>query len=165
MIRVAQPLDAEFIRALWLRADNRVFLDPPAEGQIEEAIAGGDLLLWLDAAEPVGFALIVEWLPRVLGLREFAVSRPGPGRPFLEALMAEVFTRRQAHRLGLDCTADNSRALRFFESAGFQREGVWRECWQRPGGDWVDCVFMSMLEREWQTRGPWPPLAAPVRSS
>ncbi|WP_288995095.1 GNAT family protein [uncultured Gemmobacter sp.] len=165
MIRVAQPLDAEFIRALWLRADNRVFLDPPAEGQIEEAIAGGDLLLWLDAAEPVGFALIVEWLPRVLGLREFAVSRPGPGRPFLEALMTEVFTRRQAHRLGLDCTADNSRALRFFESAGFQREGVWRECWQRPDGDWVDCVFMSMLEREWQTRGPWPPLAAPVRSS
>lgn len=165
MIRIAQPRDAAFIRALWLREDNRAFLDPPAEGQIEEAIAGGDLLLWIEDGEPEGFALIVEWMPRVLGLREFAVSRPGLGHPFLDALLTEIFGTRAAHRLGLDCTADNSRALRFFESAGFQREGVWRECWQRPGGDWVDCIFLAMLEREWQTRGPRPPLAAPVRSS
>lgn len=149
MIRPARPEDADFVRALWLRADNRAFLDPPAEGAIEAAITEGDLLIWCDQGQPAGFALLVEWLPRVLGLREFAVARPGLGRPFLAALLHEVFAVRDAHRLGLDCTADNTRALHFFETAGFRREGVWRECWHRPGGDWVDCVFLAMLAREW----------------
>lgn len=160
MIRTAKPQDTEFIRALWLHADNRAFLDPPADDAVEAAIAGGDILLWQDDGQPAGFTVIVEWLPRVLGLREFAVSRRGLGRPFLEAVLTEVFTRRNAHRLGLDCTADNDRALRFFTAAGFQREGVWRECWQRPDGAWVDCIFMAMLAREWRTKRQAAPLAA-----
>ena len=35
---------------------------------------------------------------------------------------------------------------------GFVREGTWRECWQRPAGDWVDCAFLAILRREWAAR-------------
>lgn len=156
MIRPARPEDAAFIRDLWTGEANRPFLDPPIDGQIEAAIAEGNLLLWQDHDDgPAGFALLTEWLPRAWGLREFATlprasGRLGFGRPFLAALLIEVFDHRGGHRLGLDCTADNVRALRFFQAAGFVREGCWRECWQREDGQWVDCVFFALLAREWR---------------
>lgn len=154
MIRPARPEDAGFIRDLWTGEANRPWLDPPAEGQIEAAISDGNLLIWHSGEAPAGFAVLTEWLPRVWGLREFAVSQPGLGRPFLDALLIEVFDQRDGHRIGLDCTADNARAMRFFQSAGFTREGVWRECWQRADGQWVDCVFFALLAREWRAARP-----------
>ena len=36
------------------------------------------------------------------------------------------------------------------ERLGFQREGHIRECWKRPGGDWVDCYLLGLLAREWK---------------
>jgi hypothetical protein len=42
--------------------------------------------------------------------------------------------------------------LALYASLGFVTEGVWRESWQRPTGEWVDCTFLGMLAREW--RGP-----------
>ena len=150
MIRPARPEEAEIIRRLWTREVNRLWLDPPAPGDIEAAIAEGNLLLWQTGAAPEGFALLTEWLPRVWGLREFAADRPGQGMPFLETVLIEVFDQRDGHRLGLDCTADNARAHRFFQKAGFVQEGIWRECWQRSDGDWVDCIFYGLLARNWR---------------
>jgi RimJ/RimL family protein N-acetyltransferase len=42
------------------------------------------------------------------------------------------------------------RALRLYESLGFQREGLIRECWRRPDGAWVDCFLLGLLQREWR---------------
>ncbi len=150
-LRPARPEDMEFIHALWTSDDNARWLDPPQGYEVDSALASGNLLVW-DLDGPAGFAFLTEWLPRVVGLREFAVARPGQGRAFLEALMAEVFGPRGAHRLGLDCTADNARAMAFFQAAGFVREGVWRETWDRGDGDFVDCIFYSLLDREWAAR-------------
>ncbi len=148
MLRLARANEAGFVHALWTAPDNALWLDPPQGDQIAEAMAEGNLLIW-DAGGPAGFACVTNWMHGVWSLREFATNRPGIGRPFLRAVLDEMFGPRAAHRLGLDITADNARALHFFETAGFVREGVWRECWQRPTGDWVDCVFMAMLDREW----------------
>ncbi|GAB1480242.1 hypothetical protein MASR2M74_28170 [Paracoccaceae bacterium] len=149
MLRRARPDEAGFVRALWTAPQNALWLDPPEADQIEDALDAGHLLIW-DTGTPSGFAALTEWHPGVWSLREFAVTAPGLGRPFLRAVLTEMFGPLGAHRVGLDVTADNHRALRFFEQAGFQREGVWRECWQRPAGDWVDCVFLAMLNREWR---------------
>lgn len=161
-MRPAGPEDLEFIQTLWTSAENARWLDPPQGYDVEEAMAEGRLLVWDMGSEDggaeardselAGFAFLNEWLPRVWGLREFAVSRPGFGRPLLEAVMADVFTNRDGHRLGLDCTADNHRAMNFFKRAGFQYEGVWRETWDRGDGIFVDCIFFSLLAREWQAR-------------
>lgn len=150
MICAARPEHLRFVHALWTAESNSAYLDPPGPGDLEAIQAEGNLLVWLEQDNPAGFAVLTEWLPDVWGLREFAVQRPGQGRPFLEALLIEVFDHRQGHRLGLDCTADNARANRFFQKAGFVREGVWRECWRRGDGDWVDCIFYALLAREWR---------------
>lgn len=150
MLRPARPEDAGFVRSLWTAPDNALWLDPPHGDQIEDAIQDGNLLIW-EVDGPAGFACLTQWMQGVWSLREFAVAQRGAGRPFLAAVLGELFGPRAAHRVGLDITADNTRALAFFERAGFQREGVWRECWLRPSGDWVDCVFLSMLDREWTT--------------
>ncbi len=149
MLRPARADEAGFVHALWTAPENALWLDPPDAGQIDGAIAAGNLLIW-DAGGPAGFACLTQWMHGIWSLREFATTRPGLGRAFLAAVLAEMFGPRGAHRVGLDITADNARALRFFTQAGFVREGVWRECWLRPSGDWVDCVFLSMLDREWK---------------
>ncbi|HRK42984.1 MAG TPA: GNAT family N-acetyltransferase [Gemmobacter sp.] len=154
MIVPACPEHVSFVHALWTADCNSAYLDPPDPGEIEALQAEGNLLLWMEQNTPSGFAVLTEWLPDVWGLREFAVQRPGQGtgqgRSFLEALLIEVFDHRHGHRLGLDCTADNTRAIRFFQKAGFVQEGVWRECWKRSDGHWVDCIFYALLAREWR---------------
>ncbi len=149
MLRQARPDEAGFVHALWTAPENALWLDPPEAGQVDEAITAGNLLIW-DIDGPTGFACLTQWMHGIWSLREFATCRPGLGRAFLSAVLDEMFGPRGAHRVGLDITADNARALRFFTGAGFVREGVWRECWLRPSGDWVDCVFLAMLDREWK---------------
>jgi RimJ/RimL family protein N-acetyltransferase len=68
----------------------------------------------------------------------------------LRALLSRVFGPLKAHRIGFDVTADNARALALYPKLGFQREGLVRECWRRPAGDWVDCALLGLLAREYQ---------------
>ena len=92
----------------------------------------------------------VAWVPQVYGLSALVSTQAGQGEPLLRAVLARVFGPLQGHRIGFDVTVDNARALRLYERLGFQREGHIRECWKRPGGDWVDCYLMGLLAREWQ---------------
>ena len=150
MLRRAELQEAGYVQHLWTLPAHENFIDPPAPGQVAESIADGMALVWEIAGKPVGFACLTVWHPGVYGLSALVVTQPGVGGGFFVEVLAEVFGPLAAHRLGLDVTTDNARALRFFEAAGFQREGVLRECWQRPAGDWVDCVFLAMLAREWR---------------
>jgi RimJ/RimL family protein N-acetyltransferase len=75
--------------------------------------------------------------------------RAGTGLALMTAVLDEVFHTRAAHRVGLDVTADNAAALALFARLGFVTEGVWRQCWCRPDGGWVDCVFLALLKHEW----------------
>lgn len=150
MLRPAAPEDAGFVQALWTAPEHARLIDPPQDGVIGQGIAAGDVLIWQPGPAPAGFALLQEWVPDVWSIMTIAVTRPGQGRPFLAAVLHEVFARRGAHRIGLDVTVDNLRARRFFAAAGFVQEGLWREGWRRPGGDWVDCAFMGLLRRDWR---------------
>jgi RimJ/RimL family protein N-acetyltransferase len=52
------------------------------------------------------------------------------------------------HRISLEVFANNPRARRVYEKAGFVAEGVLREA-QRDGETWVDVTVMSILASEW----------------
>jgi RimJ/RimL family protein N-acetyltransferase len=152
MLRPATAQDMPFVRGLWTAPDAARFLVAPDEDEIEARTASGDLLIWTAAGQPAGFATVTQWLPRVWSIPAVAVldRRAGNGMAMMHAVLDEMFHVRDAHRVGLDATVDNSGALSLFRRLGFVTEGVWRECWCRPDGGWVDCVFLALLKHEWR---------------
>ncbi len=83
----------------------------------------------------------------------------GLGRAIVLRAAARAFEVLGVNRVWAYVPSDNEAALRCFESAGFVREGRLRECAVRAG-DYVDCLTMSLLAREWEKacagRGPAP---------
>jgi RimJ/RimL family protein N-acetyltransferase len=152
MLQKATARDAAFVRALWTTPYNTRFIVAPEADEIETKTADGDLLIWTAGGQSAGFATVTQWLPRVWSIPAVAVQHPGAGtgRAMMKAVLDEMFLVRDAHRVGLDVTADNAGALSLFRSLGFVTEGVWRECWCRPDGAWVDCVFLALLKHEWR---------------
>jgi ribosomal protein S18 acetylase RimI-like enzyme len=149
MLRLAGAADHDLITRLWLAPANVAWIEPPEPGEIAQAIDQGHAFLWQSAGQTLGFAVAMTWVPQVFGLKAIATAQPGQGAPLLQAVLAHVFGPLQGHRIGLDVTADNRRALRLYEKAGFQHEGLIRECWKRPQGDWADCYLLGLLAREW----------------
>lgn len=149
-LRPATADDTGQIASIWGRPDNAAFLPPPEDGQIEQAVETGNLLVIDGNGQVAGFALLVEWMPLVMGVEAIAVCERGKGigTRLLDGVLSHVFRDRGAHRLGLDATVDNEAALALYAKAGFTREGIFRECWQRDDGVWVDCVFLSLLSHE-----------------
>lgn len=150
MMVQATPADHDLIERMWLAPANANWVEPPEPGEVAEAIAANLAFLWQINGQPVGFAVLMPWVPRVMGLSVIACTEPGQGEPFLRAVLSHTFTTLNAHRIGFDVTADNARALRLYERLGFVREGLIRECWQRPAGDWTDCTLMGLLARDWR---------------
>lgn len=58
------------------------------------------------------------------------------------------FESLDLHRISLGAFAFNTVALKTYEALGFKREGVERES-ALFGEQYVDCVEMSILDREW----------------
>lgn len=58
------------------------------------------------------------------------------------------FDRHRAHRVWLDVKTHNARAIHVYESEGFVREGVLREC-VRAKGTYESLLVMSILDREY----------------
>ncbi len=162
MLQPAGPGDHDLIARLWQAPEQARWIEPPDEGEIAAAISRGHAFLWHPATGGIaGFAVIMTWVPRVYGLAALVSTVRGQGAPLLRALLAQVFGPLGAHRIGLDVTADNARAIALYERLGFRHEGLIRECWQRPAGDWVDCCLMGMLAREARAPSTPRPATAP----
>ena len=73
----------------------------------------------------------------------------GYGRETLRLLLDFGFTHRNLHRVWLECSAANERAIRCYTAAGFTEEGRLREhAW--INGRYVDVVRMAVLRAEWE---------------
>jgi len=73
----------------------------------------------------------------------------GYGREALALLIAFAFNEVNLHRLNLTVFSYNQRAVRLYEQAGFQREGVFPEFLRRDGQSY-DMLLYGLLEREWR---------------
>lgn len=72
----------------------------------------------------------------------------GLGTEAVRALVAHGFNKLGLNRIALHVFADNERAIRAYERAGFVREGLMREH-SRIGGQCKDAVLMAVLRRDW----------------
>ena len=73
----------------------------------------------------------------------------GFGLRMMNELLRIAFEALELHRISLGVFDFNTSALKSYEAAGFQREGIQREAaWFSDG--FADCIEMSMLDREWK---------------
>lgn len=74
------------------------------------------------------------------------------GRGLGKKLMAELlrlgFMEMDLHRMELEVYDFNRSAIRCYESLGFRREGIRREC-VRLGKEYWNSIWMAVLRREW----------------
>lgn len=105
----------------------------------------------------IGFVALhsIEWHNRTallaIGIGEAGYRGKGYGTDALRLILRYAFTELNLFRVGLDVIANNTRALRAYEQAGFQREGAMR-CAVLRNGQRHDLVLMGILRDEWQAR-------------
>ena len=95
----------------------------------------------------------VAWLGIGIGQRDDWDK--GYGSDALRLILAYAFRELNLYRLTLTVLAYNGRAIRLYERAGFQREGVFRQFGQRDGRRY-DMYLYGLLRPEWQAPGATP---------
>jgi len=73
----------------------------------------------------------------------------GYGAEAIRLMLEYGFERLGLHRIYLRVYANNPRAIRCYEKAGFRQEGVLRESHFSEGRYW-DTIIMGLLEEEWR---------------
>lgn len=71
----------------------------------------------------------------------------GLGQDVMATIARHLHEERGHHRLVLSAAADNARAIRCYEKAGFRRVGVTEASWRDRHGRWRDEVFMERVMR------------------
>ena len=89
-----------------------------------------------------------------LYLKRIAAARPGEGMgtAFLGLLLEWAFAHTSAHRIYLDCFADNARAQALYTKLGFTRDGTLRQAYRLPDGSRKDLALMALLKSEREGR-------------
>ena len=132
-----------------------------AEGYIERFNPGHDSpntvafhLRTLDDDRLIGFVALhsIEWNNQA-GLLSIGIGEPGyRGRGYgadaLRLILRYAFEELNLYRVGLDVIADNARAIRAYEKAGFKHEGAMRGAVLRDGQR-CDRLLMGILRDEW----------------
>lgn len=111
------------------------------EAILAELISGGELLIAEDNGEVAAVCRIARGrhrLRHVAQLGTLAVTPEKQSRGLGRRFVAEILSRLRAegfHRIELSVAADNGKAIRFFESLGFETEGTLRDYFTREGFD------------------------------
>lgn len=79
------------------------------------------------------------------------VWNQGYGTEITELMLKHAFGTLNLHRVMLRVFANNPRAVRTYQKAGFTHEGTLREV-EWMDGEYVDTRLMSILRHEWEAR-------------
>ena len=154
--RPATATDFPFIRRLAGHPDYAPFITDEDDAALAAYLADPASLLqiWESQGHPAGFSL---WCgigqpSGAVELRRLALATTGGGRglAFVRALTDFGFQNLNAARLWLDASAENPRAAKVYQQAGYTLEGCQRAHWFRPClGRSVDLLLFGMLRAEW----------------
>jgi RimJ/RimL family protein N-acetyltransferase len=164
MLRLGTSADLGFIRSLAGRPDYRPFITDESEEILSGYLDGSDyqVLIWEPEGQPAGFAIfseIGEPSGRVMLMRlALAEAGKGEGCVFLRTLIDHAFTAYSAGRIWLDCSGENTRAMRAYQRAGFALEARLRSHEFVPAlGRNVDTLLYGMLRADWEALEPLSP--------
>ena len=156
-IRPALKGDVEFVLEAEAIPENAEGILPWSREQHLLAMADPDAAYWMVEAETdfrlVGF-LILRGLKnpdKSIELKRILITEKGCGfgREALQLAKMMAFNEFGAHRFWLDAFTENETALRLYESEGFVREGLLREC-HRVGEHYKSLFILSILESEYR---------------
>jgi RimJ/RimL family protein N-acetyltransferase len=105
------------------------------------------------SGELVGEVVLNNWDPhnRSCNFRTLLGARGrdrGLGTEAIRLIVGYGFEHVHLHRISLDVFTFNPRARRVYEKVGFVVEGIEREALLLDN-EWIDSVYMSLLDREW----------------
>lgn len=72
----------------------------------------------------------------------------GLGTDAVRTLTRHLIHDRGHHRLTIDPSVDNEKAIRTYKRVGFREVGVMRRYERNPDGEWQDCLLMDLLESD-----------------
>lgn len=72
----------------------------------------------------------------------------GLGTDAVRTLSRHLIHDRGHHRLTIDPSVDNEKAIRTYKRVGFREVGVMRSYERDPDGEWHDCLLMDLLEQD-----------------
>ncbi len=102
----------------------------------------GTVWLWSSGSRLAGLELSV-FITEEAGLGQ------GIGSDAVGAALDFAFGSYEVERIWLTTEAQNARAQRAFEKAGFRRDGTIRHHFRR-GGVWRDSALMAILREDWE---------------
>lgn len=153
-LRPTTETDLEFVVETEHQAAKTGVVTAQSRAEHEDYLANTNIrhLIIESETRAVGYAILagIEDRNETIELRRIVVAEKGKGygRSALRELKKLAFEELGAHRLWLDVVSRNERAEKLYESEGFTREGVWRECFKAENGRRDSLVFMSILRRE-----------------
>ena len=155
-IRRADLTDLKYIMELQYKPENLKFIVPFNE-KYHTAIINSDnyenmdvIIEEIATGKSVGYFMLCNLYGSSVEFRHVIIDKKGVGygRESLNILLKWSFEVRKFHRAWLDCKTYNKRALHLYESLGFQREGISREC-IFVNGVYEDLINLSILDREY----------------
>lgn len=104
-------------------------------------VAGFDEIIWSNGTATV-----------FVGIGKNELRGRGIGKEGLSLLLDFGFNELNFHKVQLDVISYNESAIRLYESAGFIKEGTYREFIYRDG-ERYDMYLYGLLKREWESKG------------
>jgi RimJ/RimL family protein N-acetyltransferase len=130
-----------------------------AEAFLEKVYNDADRVWFIVATKasdaPIGEAGLLRMFPPwrttdlTIIIGEKDARGKGYGREAINLLLDYAFGYLNFHRVAVGVVGFNTEALRFYETAGFRREGVQRDGYYH-GHEYHDFVMMSILEDEFR---------------
>lgn len=155
-LRRAGLEDLKFIMELQHKPENAKFIVPFSEKFHTEIINSDNsenmdvIAEEISTGAAVGYYMLCNLYGSSIEIRHVIIDKKGAGygREGLKLLLQWSFEVRKFHRAWLDCKTYNARALHLYESCGFVREGISREC-IFFNGVYEDLINLSILDREY----------------
>lgn len=155
LLRPTTLEDLQFVLDVEHAEPNREFIIPWSRAQHALSLSDDDVRHFVAVRKtdqtPVGYVILAGLTNpnQCVELKRIVISEKGRGygRAAVRAVKHLVLGELQAHRLWLDVKETNHRAQTLYESEGFIREGLLREC-LKVGDRYESLLLMSILRNE-----------------
>lgn len=148
-----------FVMQAEIAQENAKYIGQWSFEQHESALNDEDILHLVVkniAGEHIGFVILrgLQNQNNCIELMRIVITAKGHGygKSVVSLIKKWCFELRKAHRLWLDVRENNNMAQHVYESQGFKREGVLREC-IKVGDTYESLVIMAILFREYHIKG------------